>query len=215
METDHLYPVALKIAGKQCLVIGGGKVALRKVIGLLECAAIVTVVSPDVDSEIGELADSGAIVWRMQAYAADVLNGMHIVIVATSDHELNRSIAARCRKLGIMVNVVDVPELCDFFVPAVLRRQSLTVAVATDGKSPLLARILRQMLESIITEDYGDFLEQLGRHRDTIKRCLQDEDQRQKVFDELVSPEVLDLLKQGKGNCMKERIEQCISSLLV
>ena len=208
----YLFPLFIRLDGRPCLVVGGGKVAGRKVDGLLEAGAAVTVVSPEATAQIQTLASQGRIAWRQKAFSPDDLYASFLVMAATDDASVNGHVAAACRAQGILINVVDEPQQCDFFVPAVLRRGALSIAIATDGKSPLLARKLRTDLEQIITEPYGEFLELLGRQRELIKNTVPDSGRREAIFRSLVYSDILDLLAAGKQDEAQERIRQCISS---
>ena len=206
------YPLFLRLDGRACLVAGGGKVAGRKVDALLEADAVVTVVSPEATAEIQRFVSQGRVAWRQKAFSPDDLQGSFLVMAATGDAAVNKRIAAACRELGILINVADKPQLCDFFVPAVLRRGALSIAIATEGKSPLLASKIKADLEQIITEPYGEFLELLGRQRELIKKTVPDIGRREAIFRSLVYSDILDLLAAGKHDEAQERIQKCISS---
>ena len=184
----------------------------RKVDGLLEAGAAVTVVSPEAIAQIQRLASQGRIAWRQKTFSTDDLHGSFLAMAATGDAAANGRIAASCRAQGILINVVDEPQLCDFFVPAVLRRGALSIAIATDGKSPLLASKIKADLEQSITEPYGEFLELLGRQRELIKNTVPDSGRREAIFRSLVYSDILGLLAAGKQDEAQERIRQCISS---
>lgn len=207
-----LFPIFLNLQDKNCLIIGGGPVAERKARSLVECGARVRLVSPQVTPGLADMAGSGLLDWKVQNYEEQDLEGMVLVFIATDQTGVNQKVARACSLRGILVNAVDDPPHCDFYVPSILRRQSLVLAVSTEGKSPLFARKLREELEEIIPDDYGRFVEMLGRIRDQIKDRIPDIEQRQAVFAELLSPEMLGWLKAGKEDLIKERVEKCISS---
>jgi len=150
--------------------VGGGMVALRKVKGLLEHGAGVEVISPSVCSEIGELAESGEISVKGKKYEPGDLHGAFIVIVATDESETNREAAREARRRKIPVNVVDSPEKSDFYVPAIVRRGDLIIAVSTGGKSPALARKIRTRLEKIFTEEYASLTDLIEEVRSELKQ---------------------------------------------
>ena len=135
-----------------------------------------------------------------------------MVFVATNDMDTNRMVAKWCRERGILVNAVDDPPNCDFYVPAVVRRNSLVVAISTEGKSPMFARKLREQLEELIGEEYGEFVDFLGEQREPIKQAVRDIEERKKIFAALADSDILDLLKAGERERAKERMEQCMSS---
>jgi siroheme synthase-like protein len=149
------YPLLLNIQGKKCLVIGGGEVALRKVQTLLEHGAIVDIVSPAFCSELNQLGKGGAVQAINRAYKAEDLNDALLVIAATDDAKVNEKVAAEARKRGILINVVDKPDISDFIVPSSFRRGDIIVAVSTSGKSPALARKIRSELETNLKAEYA------------------------------------------------------------
>jgi siroheme synthase-like protein len=149
------YPVVLDLGGRPVLVVGGGAVAERKVEGLLAAGAAVTVVSPRVTQPLARLFDEGRISVRFRAYRPADLRGWTLVLAATDDRALNAAVAAGARKRRIWVNAADDPEHCDFILPSVLRRGSLLVSVTTGGRSPALARVVREELERLFGSDYA------------------------------------------------------------
>jgi len=153
------YPVYLNISGKNCIVVGGGQVALRKVTGLLECGGKVAVISPELCSELDELAVKKEIRSVLREFRAGDLKGSFVVIAATDDRKINRQVAAEAREKGILINTVDDTDYCDFIAPSIIRRGEITIAISTSGQSPALARKLRARLEKEFGEEYA----QLGR----------------------------------------------------
>ncbi|MCJ7515518.1 MAG: bifunctional precorrin-2 dehydrogenase/sirohydrochlorin ferrochelatase [Dehalococcoidia bacterium] len=149
------YPILLNIQGKRCLVVGGGEIALRKVQTLLEHGAIVEVVSPALCPELNQLVKEGAVRPIQRDYKTEDLNNVLLVIAATDDTKVNAKIAADARKKGILVNVVDKPDISDFIVPSYFRRGDIVVAVSTSGKSPALARKIRVELERNLKAEYA------------------------------------------------------------
>jgi precorrin-2 dehydrogenase/sirohydrochlorin ferrochelatase len=211
--TKTLFPVFLDIYGKKAVVIGGGKVAERKISDLLGCNAQVVVVSPQATPVIAEWADRGRISWLPKEFEDGDLQGACMAFLATDNELVNRHVVDICREQGVMVNAVDDPANCDFYVPAVLRRQSLTLAVSTGGKSPLFARRLKEELSEVITEAYGDFVELLGEQRTIVQNEIADIRDRKKMYEALVYSDILDLLKVGEKEKARERIKQCMSCL--
>ncbi len=209
----HLYPIYLHLAGKRCLVVGGGKVAERKIATLLEYEANVQLVSPEVTSDLAHWANQKLITWRRGMFGPEDLEGIFLVFIATGDSIVNKGVTDLCRKKGILVNAVDDPPNCDFYVPSILRRNSLCLAISTEGKSPLLAAKLRRELEGQITDAYGEWVEILGSLRDEIKTSNLDLDEKRRLFEALVYSDMLDLLKEGKKEQIEERIKECMSSL--
>ena len=149
------YPVVLDLGGRPVLVVGGGAVAERKVEGLRAACASITVVSPRVSARLAKMAEDGDIRVRRRAYRRSDLRGVAIVFAATDDRNLNAAVAADARRRRIWVNAADDPDHCDFILPSVLRRGSLLVSVTTGGRSPALARIVREELERLLGSDYA------------------------------------------------------------
>ena len=147
------YPVVLDLTGRPCLVVGGGAIAERKVSGLAEAGARVTVVSPSLTPALLRLASDAPLRWRPREYAAGDAAGFVLVMVATDDRAVNASVAAECRERGIWVNCADDPERCDFILPSVLRRGAVTVAVTTGGQSPSMARLVREELDALLPRE--------------------------------------------------------------
>jgi len=209
----HLYPIYLRLAGKRCLVVGGGQVAERKTATLLEYEANVRLVSPEVTTCLDNWAAQNLIAWRRGEFQPEDLEEILLVFIATGDSKVNKHVTALCREKGILVNAVDDPPNCDFYVPSILRRNSLCLAISTEGKSPLLAAKLRRELEDQITDVYGEWVEILGSLRDEIKTSNLDLDDKRRLFEALVYSDMLDLLKEGKKEQIEERIKECMSSL--
>lgn len=149
------YPIFLELAGRSCLVIGGGPVAERKVEGLLRAGASVTVLSPTLNAPLEALAREGRIRHVGREYGTGDLAGHQLAFVATGDREVSAAVVREGREGGIWVNAADDPARCDFVLPAVLRRGHLVVAVGTGGSSPALTRTIREELEAYFTADYA------------------------------------------------------------
>lgn len=200
------YTISLDLFQKDCLVVGGGQVAERKVRSLLECGARVKVISPEITPGMGKLAAEGLILYREGFYQDSDLNGVFLVIGATDREEVNRRIADDCAARNLVVNIVDDPGKGNFFVPAVVRRGALTIAVSTEGKSPMLARKIREELERAYGPQFSEFLELLGQLRERVINNETNEQKKRNLLEELVSEEILDLLKEGRLELVKERL---------
>jgi siroheme synthase-like protein len=148
------YPVSINMAGRRCVVIGGGAVAERKIAGLLDARAAVTVVSPKITDNIASWWQQRSIDFIARRYQAGDLAGYQMAFAATNDAELNGAVYQDGKSLGAWVNSADDPEHCDFILPSVLQRGDLTVAVSTGGGSPALSRVIREELESYFTGEY-------------------------------------------------------------
>jgi siroheme synthase-like protein len=151
----NYYPIYLNMTERRCLVIGGGAVAERKIAGLLEAGAKLTVVSPAITDTIAHWAKEHGIELIARRYRTSDLTEHEIVFVATDDGAANAQVFSDGRRLGVWVNAADDPEHCDFILPSVLRRGDLTVAVSSGGTSPALSRTIREELEIYFTEEYG------------------------------------------------------------
>jgi len=208
----HLFPVFLSLSRKECLVVGGGQVAERKIADLLECEANINVISPTAGDLIRLWSNQGLINWQAREIEENDLDNIFLAFVATNNMHTNQMVVKWCRERGILINAVDDPPNCDFYVPALVRRNSLIVAISTEGKSPMFARKLREQLEELIGEEYGEFVDFLGEQREYIKQAVRDIEERKKIFAALADSDILDLLKAGERERAKERMEQCMSS---
>jgi len=191
----RVYPVNFLLEGKPCVVVGGGDIAARKVKGLLEAGAIVTVVSPAVCDVIEELADSGRIKWVESEWRAEFAKGNVLVSVATDDEDVNRQATEDARKARVPVNVADKPTECDFIVPAVLRRGAVTVAIGTGGASPALAVHIRRFLEDVVGYEYGLAADILGKLRSILEKAGIESKKRMRIFNDLVESGLAEKLK--------------------
>ena len=199
------YPVFLKVSQKKCVVVGGGRVAMRKVKALLEYGADVEVVSPCLCPELMALAESGAIAAVKREYREGDLKGAFVAIAATDNVDINRRLVAEARRSAVLVNVVDDPGNCDFILPSYLRRGDVTVAVSTGGRSPALARRIRSRLEEEIGEDYALLADLIGEVRSELRqrgiRVEGDDWQKALELDVL-----LDLLRRGEKEKARETL---------
>jgi precorrin-2 dehydrogenase/sirohydrochlorin ferrochelatase len=207
------FPVSLNLKDKLCVIIGGGKVAQRKAENLIKCKAEVKVISPLAEKRIMQHASEGLLNWYKKKFTDNDLDGAYLVFAATDSNQENRRVVDLCRKKRIFANAVDEPELCDFVVPSVLRRKSLAIAISTNGKSPMFAKKVREDLEKVITEEYGEFLDILGEKRERIKRTVLDGAVRNKLFKLIIYSDIIELLKTDNHEEVNKRIEQCISFL--
>lgn len=207
----NLYPVYVDLQDRKCLIIGGGKVAERKIEQLLDYDCSIKVVSLRTEEKIKHWADLGLIQLYQREFQALDLEHVFMAFVATDDNQVNASLSKICRERGILVNAVDDPPHCDFYVPSILKRNSLVLAISTGGKSPAFARRLRQELEELITPAYGEFTDILGEQRELIKERIEDIEVRKRIFEELVYSDILDLLKAGEKEKAREKVTQCMS----
>ncbi|PYY22100.1 MAG: siroheme synthase [Acidobacteria bacterium] len=165
----NLFPIFLKLDGRRCLVIGGGQVGTQKIAGLLDAGAQVTIVDPSPAVATREFFGN-RVTWYTRKYVPGDLDGVYLVIAATSDPEVNQQIYGEAQQRGILANVVDVPPLCDFYYPAVVRRGSLVVAVSSQGESPQLAQRVRDEIGQLLPEDLDETVKRIGDERRRILR---------------------------------------------
>ena len=197
------YPVFLDVWGKKCVVAGGGEVAARKVARLLDCGAKVLVVSPQLTPELNALKAERALEHVAAEYNIQYIEGAVLIIGATDDEKTNAAISSDARRLGIPVNIVDDPQKCDFILPSVVKRGDLTFAIGTGGKSPALARHLREELEAAYGNEYVTLLNLLGQLRGKMEK----NSGRGKVwFDELLARGLLDAIRENDTSTVKKII---------
>lgn len=201
----HCYPVSLITKDRKCLVIGGGAVAERKVLSLLRSGARVEIISLKITSKLKKLIQRGLATYRQGDYDPADLAGNFLVIGATSSKDVNRRIAADCFEKNILVNIVDDPEWCNFFVPAVVKRGSFQIAISTDGKSPLLARKIKESLQKKYGPEYGKLTDLLGAIR--LKLLGSENKDKGRVYlDNLLDDDLLGMIEQGQWHQVRERI---------
>ncbi|MCL1917329.1 MAG: bifunctional precorrin-2 dehydrogenase/sirohydrochlorin ferrochelatase [Peptococcaceae bacterium] len=203
----NTYPVALKLAGRLCLVVGGGKVGERKVASLLASGAAVRLVSPAITKRLMGWARQGPIEWRQRAFQEEDLENVMLAIAATDDYEVNWEISRLCDERHILVNVVDIPELCSFYVPAILRRGLLSIMVSTAGASPALARRIRDMLGEVFPPVYSKYLELLAGWRRRAFADIPDAARREAFLKHMVDDVTMQLMQDQKYDLLKERLE--------
>ena len=207
------YPINLRIAGKRCAVIGGGAVASRKVKSLLAAGAAVAVFSPELTLELAEMVKKKQFNYIARLYRQGDLRGFFLVICATDDSSVNEAVAKEAEEAGILANVVDVPELGNFSVPAQVKRGDLLLTVSTGGKSPVLAKRLRQELAKQYGEEYGEYLDMLDKIRRELKQRLATSKQRELFWRETIDENVLALLRQGRIEEAEAVICHAVSSI--
>lgn len=189
------YPVNLDIRGRRCLVVGGGRVGARKVGTLIQCGAVVTVVSPAIVPALSELAGSKTICVKRRPYQADDMEDMFLVIGATDDEALNRRIHADAEARGLLCNIADRPEICNFTLPAIVRRGDFMMAISTAGKSPAFAKHVRKQLETQFGPEYGTLLDLMGAIRAKLLAEAHEPEAHKPLFEALIAGDLLDLVK--------------------
>lgn len=194
---EHLFPVNLNLRGRKCLVVGGGRVAERKVRSLLLSGAKIWIVSPELTEGLKKLVEEGAIHLIDRQYATEDLQDCFLVISAVDNPSVNARVADDCFARNIPINAVDDPDRCSFTVPSVLRRGSLCIAISTDGKSPLLSRRIREKLESSFGPEYAEFLDLMGEIRSRVIKDVPDIEKRRRIFQCLLDSNILELLRKN------------------
>lgn len=201
---NELFPLFLKLAGRQCLVVGGGTVAEGKIQSLVRCGASVHVIAPEATPGIRRAAESGEIVWDARPFLPSDLDGVFLVVGATNSTELHEQIFQLCQEAGILCNMVDEPDRCDFYYPAVVRRGPLQVAISTGGHSPLLAQRLRHKFEEQIEPEYGAWVEELGRRRRQLFEANISAENRRSILKHLSSQRSFAQFKAGQNCAISE-----------
>jgi len=191
-------------------VIGGGRVAARKVRQLLACGARMTVISPELDSELAVLVDKGEISWRKRPYKKGDLDAAFLVIAATDDPAVQSTVYAEAEEGGILLNVADAPQWCNFILPATVRRGDLAVSVSTSGKSPALAKNIREQLEEQFEAEYDLLLRLLGSLRPYVLVREEKEGKNKDVFERLIHPDMLAWIKERNWVEVEKHIQDVL-----
>jgi len=200
------YPVNLDIQNRKCLVVGGGSVGTRKVMTLVECGAVVTVVSSDVAEELLELAEKKMIELKKRPYESSDIDGMFLVIGATDNEELNWQINKDAEHQNKLCNIADRPEACNFVLPSIVNRGNLVIAISTSGKSPAFAKKMRQDLEKEFGEEYDEFLQLMGAIRKKALSKKHEPEAHKHLFEQLINRGLVDMVR----NHDEERINSLL-----
>jgi precorrin-2 dehydrogenase / sirohydrochlorin ferrochelatase len=208
MLDTPFYIACLKLTGRRCLVVGGGNVGLEKVEGLLACDGDVVLVAPDAIEPLRELAREGSIRWERREYEPADLEGTFMVIAATNDSEINIGIYEDAERRTMLVNVVDVPPLCNFILPAIIRTGPLAIAISTAGASPALAKRIRDEIADEYGEPYARLAILLNEVRGWAKGSLPTYQDRKVFFESIVNgePDPVELLRQGDEQAVRDLI---------
>ena len=188
----NLFPMFVKLEGRQVLVVGAGKVGEPKIAGLLDTGARIRVVALEATTNVREWALEGRLELHLRAFSPEDLDGAFLAVVATSSRTLNQRIYGEAQRRGVPCNVVDVPDLCDFFYPAVMRRGDLQIAVSTAGQSPSLAQKIRQQLEKQFGPGYAAWVAELGETRRRILSSNLDQERKLDLLHSLASREAVE-----------------------
>ncbi|MGA8541447.1 MAG: bifunctional precorrin-2 dehydrogenase/sirohydrochlorin ferrochelatase [Terriglobales bacterium] len=204
-----LFPMFLKLAGKPCLIVGAGKVGTPKIGALLDTGAVIHVVAVEASAEVHEWAKQGKIELDLRAFSNSDLDGKFLAIVASASNRTNEHIYNEAQRRNVLCNVVDVPEYCDFFYPAVVQRGDLQIAISTNGQSPSLAQKLRQQLERQFGPGYAAWVEQLGETRRLILASDLDKERKLHLLHSLASREAFEAeLEKFQESSTRIELEQ-------
>ncbi|MCK5185700.1 MAG: bifunctional precorrin-2 dehydrogenase/sirohydrochlorin ferrochelatase [Deltaproteobacteria bacterium] len=203
------YPIHVNIEGKKCLIVGGGKTAERKVSTLVRYGGKVVVVSPTAAGKIKSFSQKKKILWHKRAYRVSDLNRVFLVFSATDSEELNREICREAKERGILINVVDSPEDCDFISPSLVERGHLKISISTEGLAPLLSKRIRKDLEKSFGNEYRQYTALIVKVRSAIlkNKKLNNQDKRGKL-DRLLSLNIIDKLRSGEKVYCKTILKQ-------
>ncbi len=207
------YPVLLRLEGRICAIVGGGRVAARKAGDLLDTGARITVISPELSQPLEELAERGRITVRRAVYAAGTLAGLRLFLVfaATNSRAVNRQIVDEARSIGALVDTVDSGNKRDFTSMAAFRRGSLTIAISTGGGSPALAAHLRKRLEAVIGPEYATLADWLGEFRPLVREQVRSEAAREALWQAMIDSPELELLKRDDQAAARQLVEKLLA----
>ncbi|MFN2353131.1 MAG: bifunctional precorrin-2 dehydrogenase/sirohydrochlorin ferrochelatase [Desulfopila sp.] len=205
-----LYPVNLNIAGRTCVIVGGGAVAMRKAGPLLDCGARVVLISPEAASPLEEMAESGKLQWHARKYRQGDLQGAFLAFAATDDPRVQQTVAAEAQREGVLCNSADAPEGCSFQVPARVRRGNFLLTVSTGGGSPALAAKLRRELAEQYGEEYKQFVDLLGAIRRRVVTDGQTSESHRILFEKLLQLNILPRIRQENWLVLQEELMEVL-----
>ncbi len=208
MLDTTFYIACLKLTGRRCVVVGGGDIGLEKVEGLLACDGQVTLIAPDAIEPLQELAAEGSIEWVKREYETGDLERTFIAIAATNDTDVNIRVYEDAERRAMLVNIVDVPPLCNFILPAIVRTGPLAIAISTAGASPALAKRIKREIAETYGHPYARLAEMLNDARGWAKGTLPTYQERKVFFESIVNgdPDPVELLRQGDEQAVRDLI---------
>ncbi|HEV2770836.1 MAG TPA: bifunctional precorrin-2 dehydrogenase/sirohydrochlorin ferrochelatase [Solirubrobacteraceae bacterium] len=208
MLDTSFYIACLKLSGRRCVVVGGGAIGLEKVEGLLACDADVVLIAPDAVPELAELAAEGSIAWERREYRTEDLEGTFMVIASTDHTKVNIRVYDDAEARAMLVNIVDVPPLCNFILPAIVRTGPLAIAISTAGASPALAKRMKAEVSVLFGEEYARLAVILNEARGWAKGTLPTYQERKAFFEGIVNgePDPIALLREGREADVRELI---------
>jgi precorrin-2 dehydrogenase len=201
-------PIFLEVGGRKCIVVGGGEIAARKIVALVEAKAVVSVVSPGLTPVLAEMAEQRIVTYIGRTYRRGDMKGSTLVYAATGDPALDRELAAEARELGIPLNVADVPELCTFIVPAVAKRGALRIAISTSGASPAFSARIRREIEAQFGFEYGLALEILRAARTKLRAKVADPAERARRLTALADSTLPEALHAGDCDAVERLLAE-------
>jgi precorrin-2 dehydrogenase/sirohydrochlorin ferrochelatase len=208
MLDTPFYIACLKLTGRRCVVVGGGEIGLEKVEGLLACDGRVVLIAPEAEPELQKLASEGSIEWVRREYETGDLEATFIAIAATNDTDVNIAVYEDAERRAMLVNVVDVPPLCNFILPAIVRTGPLAIAISTAGASPALAKRIKAQIAQEFGEPYARLAVLLNEVRGWAKGTLPTYQDRKEFFETIVNgePDPIELLRQGDEQAVRDLI---------
>ncbi len=212
---DYL-PIFVNIKDQHCLIIGGGAVAARKADLFIKAGAIVTVIAPELKTEMKYHLSHGKIVWQMDTFSIEAMASLtapKYVISATDDEAVNQAVYHYCQQQGIPVNVADQTAYCDFILPAIVDRSPMTIAISTGGRSPVLARVMKARLEALIPAGFGRLANLVGAYRQKVKDSIKSLEGRKAFWEKLLDSSFIDKAVQGRIEAAEVILEQQIKDV--
>jgi siroheme synthase-like protein len=208
MLDTPFYIACLRLTGRRCVVVGGGEIGLEKVEGLLACDGRVVLIAPEAESELERLAAEGSIEWIRKRYETGDLEHTFLAIAATNDTDVNIAVYEDAERRAMLVNVVDVPPLCNFILPAIVRTGPLAIAISTAGASPALAKRIKAQIADVYGEEYARLAVLLNEVRGWAKGTLPTYQDRKAFFEGIVNgePDPIELLRAGDEAAVRELI---------
>lgn len=206
----NYLPLFLDVKNKPCLVVGGGLIASRKISLLIRAQATITVVAPEITSEVQNRVNDGAVTWQQKNFMLEDLKDYQLVLAATDNRKVNAEIAARCKERNILVNAADDVQNCNFILPSVIDRSPVQIAVSTGGASPVLARMLRAKLESCTPAAYGQLAKLIEDNRSKVKEKFPTTDQKRKFWEKIIQGPVAGFVFSGQFNTAQKLLQDAI-----
>ena len=204
------YPIFVQLKEKKVVVVGGGNVAHRKVLALLECGAAIHLAGRELVTELEQMVQRREIHFLGKEFEEGFLDRAFMIIAATDDKDLNHHISRCAREKGVLVNAVDQPPDCDFIVPSILRRGDLQIAISTSGKSPALARKIRKGLETKFGQEYETFLAMMGRMRKEILSLGLPQEENSRIFQKIIDADLLENFSDGFSREIEKRLKSIL-----